>query len=369
MKSKFSLILFLLLSFPVFCQNDFRIISSDLTSISIEYTPKVIDTLIIKNNNEDFVNIILRGGIYDNKTPGTPSIPYYTFPLGVPSEFGNNIQIINSTFKEISGKLLPVPILAKKGGLPVEKYVKGDKYFSFNNIGEDLGSFGIFDLVRGVPVQLINIKPIQFNAAENRIRIYTKVLVKITFPPSKVYPSEKDKFLSGALINYPVARQWKAVNKNTLNKTLVSKSVLSTGVWYKFEAPDEGIYKITKSMLSTYGIDPNTVDPRTIKIYNNGGKILPEDPTIAVTSDLVENPVFYQGDPSDGKFHDADFILFYGRGTNFWEYDSTAGKIVRRFDPYSKQNYYWITSGGTVGLRMQNKPSEAGPASLCPEHH
>ena len=350
------------MSFPCFSQNDIRIISSDLNSISLEYTPKVSDTLIVKNNNEDFVNIILNNGISDNKTPGIPSIPHYSFPLGVPSEFGNTIQILSSSYKEIPGKMLPVPKLVKNGGIASEKFDKGDKYFSFNSIGEDLAGFGTFGVVRGVPVQIINIKPVQFSASENRIRIYTKIIIKITFPPSKVYNAAKDEFLSDVIINYPVARQWKVVNESKLNKTLVNSSVLSTGTWYKFEAPDEGIYKITKTMLSSYGIDANTVDPRTIKIYNNGGKILPEDVFASAPTDLVENAILYQGDPSDGKFHDADYILFYGRGTNFWEYDSTEGKIVRRFDPYSKQNYYWITSGGSSGKRMQNKVSGSGLA-------
>ena len=34
----------------------------------------------------------------------------------------------------------------------------------------------------------------------------------------------------------------------------------------------QGIYRISKSDLTLYGIDVNSVDPRTIKIYNNGGK-------------------------------------------------------------------------------------------------
>ena len=362
MKCRISVAIFIL--FSSFCsgQNGLHIISSDLNSISLEYTPKVSDTVIVKYNNEDFVNIILKNGISDNKSPGIPSIPHYSFPIGVPSEFGNTIQILSSTYKEIPGKMLPVPRLIKIGGLPSEKFDKGDKYFSFNSIGEDLAGFGTFGVVRGVPVQIINIKPVQFRASENRIRIYTKIIIKITFPPSKVYNAAKDEFLSDVIINYPVARQWKVVNESKLNKTLVNSSVLSTGTWYKFEAPDEGIYKITKTMLSSYGIDANTVDPRTIKIYNNGGKILPEDVFASAPTDLVENAILYQGDPSDGKFHDADYILFYGRGTNFWEYDSTEGKIVRRFDPYSKQNYYWITSGGSSGKRMQNKVSGSGLA-------
>ena len=67
-------------------------------------------------------------------------------------------------------------------------------------------------------------------------------------------------------------------------------------------------------MLPSFGIDPNTVDPRTIKIYNNGGKALPEDPNAARPSDLVENAILYVGQ-DNGKFNDGDYILFYGRGS------------------------------------------------------
>ncbi len=35
--------------------------------------------------------------------------------------------------------------------------------------------------------------------------------------------------------------------------------------------------KLQRSMMSSYGFDVNNLDPRTIKIYNNGGKVLSED--------------------------------------------------------------------------------------------
>ncbi|MCK7524870.1 MAG: hypothetical protein MZV64_48320 [Ignavibacteriales bacterium] len=77
------------------------------------------------------------------------------------------------------------------------------------------------------------------------------------------------------LINYDVAKYWNNQDqKQSLNKIDIVNSVLATGKWVKFEAPEEGIYKISKANLNLYGIDANTVDPRTIKIYNNGGKVL-----------------------------------------------------------------------------------------------
>ena len=362
MKSKISVILFLLISLPCFGQADYHILSSDFNSFIIEYTPKISDSNFIKINNENYLTISFKENISENKTSGIPSIPYLAFPLGVPSEFGNTIQVLNSSYREINGKITPVPKLIKDGGIPTDVFEVGDMYRSFNNIGEDLAGFGDFGLVRGVPVQTLIIRPVQFNASENRIRIYTKLVVKITYSSAQANNfSVNDEMLSGVLTNYSVAKHW-LTTSNKLNKTKVNiNSVLNTGKWYKFEAPAEGIYKITRSMLASLGIDAASVDPRTIKIYNNSGKILPENVNLPAPTDLVENAIYISGE-SDGKFDDADYILFYGKGTNFWDYDTISKKIKRMFDPYSKENFYWITSGGDNGKRMQPKLSEPAPA-------
>lgn len=109
-------------------------------------------------------------------------------------------------------------------------------------------------------------------------------------------------------------------------------------------------------MLSQFGIDASTVDPRTIKIYNNGGYMLPKGQSAKRPEDLIENAIFIKGQ-NDGKFDENDYILFYARGTSFWEYDSVRKQIVRRKHYYSKVNYYWITSGGNPGKRMKIQKS------------
>ena len=131
---------------------------------------------------------------------------------------------------------------------------------------------------------------------------------------------------------------------------------MATGKWVRFEAPEEGIYKITKSQLSSFGFDANTIDPRTIKIYNNSGKVLSENPGEVRPSDLVENTITVVGE-SDGNFDDADYILFYGRGNNFWDYDKQSKTIKRYFHPYSNKNYFWITAGGSNGKRILSENS------------
>lgn len=100
MKSKISVILFVLISLPCFSQTDYRILSSDFSSFTIEYTPKISDSNFISINNENYLYVTFKGCLVNNKTHGDPSIPYFAFPLGVPAEFGNTIQVLSSVLKD-----------------------------------------------------------------------------------------------------------------------------------------------------------------------------------------------------------------------------------------------------------------------------
>ena len=54
-------------------------------------------------------------------------------------------------------------------------------------------------------------------------------------------------------------------------------SVLSKGKWYKLAVKKNGIYKISYKDLKSLGIDPSIINPHNIKIYGNGGGMLPEN--------------------------------------------------------------------------------------------
>ncbi len=163
----------------------------------------------------------------------------------------------------------------------------------------------------------------------------------------------EDNLLKYSVINYDAAKFW-VKEDNKLSK--VGNSVLANGQWVKFEAPTEGIYKIDREKLESFGFNVSSIDPRTIKIYNNSGKVLSEKVTTPRPADLVENAIFISGE-SDGTFDQGDYILFYGRGSQFRDIDST-GKTIKRFNhPFSDKNYFFITSGGENGKRIQSKSS------------
>jgi hypothetical protein len=363
MNCKFFILFFIFLSIPLIAQNDIKIISSDRNSIVIEYTPAFFDSTIVPINNQNYIKYELKFGLIpDPQKWGEPLILVRTLNIGVPSETGNTIQVISSTFKTVQGSLSPKPKLVKNGKETDFSYVIGKNYTK-PAFEPEIVRFGKYGLMRSLPVQRIIISPMEYNAVQRIIKLYTKIRFRINFSGTQTIASKPaEDLIKGAIVNFNVAKYWtkKSASGSVLKKLGgVTGSVLSSGTWVRFEAPTEGIYMITKSMLSSYGIDPSTVDPRTIKIYNNGGKVLSETITDARPSDLVENAIYVNSE-NDSTLGDGGYILFYGRGNQFWDYDTSgqnAGTFQRYFHPYSNQNYYWITSGGNAGKRMKSQAS------------
>ncbi len=357
MNSKKLIFLIFIFTIPIFSQKDIRVLSSNSNSIVIEFSPSYNEFTEQAINNQKYLNISFAFGSEETiNNFGNPDIQERDLDLGVPSEYGNTIQVLNTAYKEIDGKVAPVPHEEGREENAAVKFDIGKDYYNYQP-KEDLVTFGEFGITRGIQSQIIRILPIKFYPAQNKIKLYTKIIFQINYSSNRnnLY-STNDDFLNGVVLNFDVAKNWNIhSNRKSLKKTII-KSVLSSGTWYRFDAPDEGIYKISKSDLSKYGIDASTVDPRTIKIYNNGGLMLPESQSADRPIDLVENAIVIVGE-DDGKFDDGDYILFYGRGTSFWYYDKASKTIKRTFNYYSDHNYYWITSEGNPGKRMQNESS------------
>jgi len=144
------------------------------------------------------------------------------------------------------------------------------------------------------------------------------------------------------------------------NTTSISNSVLASGDWYRFYIEKSGVYKITKDFLQQLGINLNGVDPRKIKIYGNGGRMLPLANSSFYPTDLTENAIQIQGE-DDGVFNPEDYILFYGEGTSNWNEESQT-----YLNLYDNKSYYYITIQGDSGKRISSmsQPSASTTTTL-----
>ncbi|NWL01138.1 peptidase C25 [Flavobacterium collinsii] len=147
-------------------------------------------------------------------------------------------------------------------------------------------------------------------------------------------------------INSSTAR---SSNSSVFQKTAaISNSVLASGDWYRFYVQKSGVYKVTRSFLQSLGLDPSKVDPRRIKIYGNGGRMLPLANSIYYPDDLTENAIQVIGE-NDGVFNNEDYILFYAEGVENWNSESQTNLNL-----YDSKSYYYVTASGGDGKRIQN---------------
>lgn len=138
----------------------------------------------------------------------------------------------------------------------------------------------------------------------------------------------------------------------------ITNSVLASGDWYHFYVEKSGVYKISKSFLQSLGFDVGKEDPKRIKIYGNGGQMLPLSNNIYYPEDLTENAIQVIGE-NDGIFNNEDYILFYAEGTENWSTESQTNLNL-----YDTKSYYYITSSGGEGKRIPNASQPSGISTL-----
>ena len=146
------------------------------------------------------------------------------------------------------------------------------------------------------------------------------------------------------------------------SQALAGDSVLSSGVWYKMAISSTGIYKLTYSDLASMGVDVANIDPRNIRIYHNGGGVLPKINKDYYPDDLYEIPIFVSGE-EDGVFNQNDYVLFYARGPVVWKYYKNKSYYCHEKNPYTDNTYAFLTVG-EPGRRIQTEEVPQGNSSV-----
>ncbi len=139
-------------------------------------------------------------------------------------------------------------------------------------------------------------------------------------------------------------------------RTYAPSSQLASGTWVKIGITSDGVYRIDQNDFPSLGIDPASVNPRTLRIHGNGGGMLPQVAGSHPYDDLVENPIWVSGQ-GDGSFDAGDYILFYGHGPHQWNYNDSLDLWTHQFNVYSDTTYYYLSFGGAQGLRISDVPS------------
>ncbi|RZS96254.1 C25 family cysteine peptidase [Cecembia calidifontis] len=113
--------------------------------------------------------------------------------------------------------------------------------------------------------------------------------------------------------------------------------------YYKIPTVEDGIHRISFAALASAGINPNTLDPRTLRMYHRGEEVA----------------IFVQGE-EDGRFDVNDFIDFYGKRNDatldrkLFRNPSWIGNIM--YNHHNDTTAFFLTiTPGTSGKRMASR--------------
>jgi len=143
---------------------------------------------------------------------------------------------------------------------------------------------------------------------------------------------------------------------NSTSKIVAANSVLSSGNWHKISVATDGIYKMDYTFLKKLGLNLDSINPKDIRIYGNGGGQLPFANAGFRYDDLQENVISVFGE-NDGKFDSTDYVLFYGQSQHRWKYSSADNRFHHLLNIYSDTTYYFITTNLGIGKRIANQVS------------
>ncbi len=158
--------------------------------------------------------------------------------------------------------------------------------------------------------------------------------------------------------NGAISNRNSSLSKGLKASKIVSNSVLSSGEWYRFYVDETGVFRLSKSFLQRLGVNVNNVDPRNIKLFGHGGRMIPYSNSIPYPFDVPENAIKFVGE-EDGVFNNEDYILFYAQGPK--EYNEESNTNI---NCYTDKTYYYINVSSGLGKRIQQFIQPEGTVDL-----
>ena len=149
-----------------------------------------------------------------------------------------------------------------------------------------------------------------------------------------------------------------------------NSSVLAQGDWYKISTTKNGIYKLSYSSIIDLGIDVDNLQIRAIKLYGNGGGMLPHLNSDFRHNDLPEMAIKIYDSNNNGVFESSDYILFYGMSADIWKLNVSTNLFEHMTHLFSDKVYYFLTVDNQgEGKRIESKNTLQNPTKTITDYN
>lgn len=356
------------LSHALIAQTGLQVLSKDETSLTISFTPlwHSIDT--IEANGQIYQQFSFAGGVAGTERLGLPDVRTFYFPILVGTAQTPRVEILSAESVTLSNiELAPTPAFDKEGNAIFERAPNFDAASQ-----PKLIEVSVPEIARGYFVSTVMITPMQYNAKAKSLQKFSKVVARISFErfaSSSFFQSRsasKTDEMFGHFVNFDVGKSWQIAPLRNASTDTVTQSVLRSGRFYKLELREEGVYRLDRQYLESIGINPNTIDPRKLKIYFNGGDELDIRVNSTKIPDLQEQAIFVSGE-TDGSFDSGDFVLFYAKGAQGLRFNSVSQSIEHYNNHFTNSSVAFLSLDGENGKRFTPSPALQSSSPFVPQ--
>jgi hypothetical protein len=283
---------------------------------------------------------------------GVPDLRSRIELVALPDLEGYELTIEKVDYRE-EGNIFVAPVPGFRNG--VEHYERGDQYDTGRLLPDAIAHIRNQGISRDRILGELHLSPVQWNPATGVARLYTRIVCRISFGQHRDDLGVSDaEALPAAVLNPAQARQWTLQRRTSLGKSL--GTTLASGSWARIEVQQAGVYRLTRRWFSDAGFDVAAIDPRTIKMFGNGGRERPQRLSEARPDPLQEIAIEVFG-AEDGRFDEGDYVQFFGQGLTGFAWNPATRTYEHYIHRYAEANAYLITWGGDPGVRTERVSS------------
>ncbi|KAA3662694.1 MAG: hypothetical protein DWQ10_01850, partial [Calditrichaeota bacterium] len=334
-----------LLVFPLtgFAENHATILQQTNSGLiyRLAFKTPTIDTLEQNRTEKLRIRFQEQTGIFNYQNQ---LYPEQTTVLAVPPvDRPINVTLLNAQWRSVETKL---PL---QHGLPDQP------------INEEINTVGISGTGWMGDLRIAQIRTIPLRFFNGEWQYLTSAEIQVSWP---AFQPIADNFTEQTSVSGRAVLNAEAINQFTRRRaqsTLLKRSQQTGREFVRMEVESNGIYRISGAMLTQAGVAISSLDQDQIRMYNGGGRPLPEGVTAERSQSLIEIPIIVQ-DGGDGQINSTDTILFFGQSVNDWEYSDELGQWVHYTNPYETKNVYWLSwdAQASAAKRFQVESASAG---------
>jgi hypothetical protein len=285
----------------------------------------------------------------DISSPGTPILPSKTYFIAIPPNSKISFSLSDKRYglkKNVECALNPQVSLS------------GDSTLVYNESKPDLSKFTAdqyplvetevigYTWVRDYYCAIIKINTHSFNWKKKEIRELQSCRLSIEFDAIMAFninsspQGEFDGVLDKIILNYKSAAQFRSFRPETFIQDSSGNWIDYSKEYVKLQIAEDGIYRIDYDQLVSYGINPQTLNPKTLKMFFKGEVL----------------PIFVFGE-EDLSFDQGDYIEFWAEknyGDGDYKHVVESGQdYINYLDRYSDTSIVWLSWDGNIGTRIK----------------